>query len=223
VHLGDDEKDALGLEVLVRHAVRPQQLGPAHLEPDRIYAVVHDAGLVRLGVPRHNLYRVTVNGYSFRKIHHTTSFGQNITNPALCKTQPGKKTPRHKGNRGLRRFNGFGPERHKGNRGFHGFHGLNGFVGHEDAKTRRVQVLVRHGLTWRGLWPQPNPKHEIRNPKQIQITETQNSKQTITSYFDGGYGNRIPISSRKNKNLTDCSTIGERRQNVEQQTLNYEQ
>jgi len=28
-----------------------------------------------------------------------------------------------------------------------------------------------HGLTWRGLWPQPNPKLEIRNPKQIQMTK----------------------------------------------------
>jgi len=88
---------------------------------------------------------------------------------------------------------------------------------------------------WRGPWPQPNPKHypsaslrtRIRNPKpagpqgpwrgwspgwlaplapQIRITETQNSKQTITSYFDGGYGSRIRISSKKNKKLKDCST-----------------
>jgi hypothetical protein len=69
-------------------------------------------------------------------------------------------------------------------------------------------------FTWRGLWPQPNPKHHpperrrtrIRNPKQIRITETQNSKQTITSYFDGGYGRRIPISNRKNKKSKDCIT-----------------
>ena len=67
---------------------------------------------------------------------------------------------------------------------------------------------------WRGPWPQPNPKHypsaslrtRIRNPKQIRITETQNSKQTITSYFDGGYGSRIPISRTKNNKLKDCST-----------------
>jgi len=36
--------------------------------------------------------------------------------------------------------------------------------------------------------------------------KTQNSKQTITSYFDGGYGSRIPISSTKDNKLKDCST-----------------
>jgi hypothetical protein len=29
-----------------------------------------------------------------------------------------------------------------------------------------------------GLGPQRNTKHEIRNPKQIRITKTQNSKRT---------------------------------------------
>jgi hypothetical protein len=53
-----------------------------------------------------------------------------------------------------------------------------------------AQPALDDGPAWRGLWPQPNPKHEIRNPKQIRITKTQNSKQTITSYFDGGYGRR---------------------------------
>jgi len=72
-------------------------------------------------------------------------------------------------------------------------------------KTRR-QEESGHGFTWRGLWPQPNPKHEIRNPKQIRITKTQNSKQTITSYFDGGYGSRIPISRIKNNKLKHCIT-----------------
>jgi hypothetical protein len=27
-----------------------------------------------------------------------------------------------------------------------------------------------------GRWPQPNPKHEFRNPKQIQITKNSNFK-----------------------------------------------
>jgi hypothetical protein len=59
-----------------------------------------------------------------------------------------------------------------------------------------------------------NPKHDpsaslrtrIRNLRQIRITKTENPKQTITSYFDGGYGSRIPISSKKNKKLKDCIT-----------------
>jgi hypothetical protein len=86
----------------------------------------------------------------------------------------------------------------------------------EEGSRRRSGVSDPHvqHTARRGLWPQPNPKHypperrrtRIRNLRQIRITETQNSKQTITSYFDGGYGSRIPISSRKNEKLKDCST-----------------
>jgi len=57
----DHEANTLGLEVSVRYAVGTQKLGPPHLEPDRINAVVHHPGLVGLGVTRHNLYPVTAN------------------------------------------------------------------------------------------------------------------------------------------------------------------
>jgi len=32
-------------------------------------------------------------------------------------------------------------------------------------------------------WPQANPKPKIRNPKQIQILQTRNSKQNVQKYF----------------------------------------
>jgi hypothetical protein len=51
-------------------------------------------------------------------------------------------------------------------------------------------------------------KPEILN--KSESPKTQNSKQTITSYFDGGYGSRIPISSTKNNKLKDCITEREK-------------
>ena len=44
-------------------------------------------------------------------------------------------------------------------------------------------------------------KSEALNPKSETNPNHQNSKfkTNITAYFDGGYGSRIPISSRKNK------------------------
>ena len=35
---------------------------------------------------------------------------------------------------------------------------------------------IRKRNTWRGLWPQPNSKHEFLNPKQIQMTKKQKFK-----------------------------------------------
>ena len=76
-YLGDDEKKACRLEGRVRQPVGPKQLGPAHLEPDRIYAVMHDPGLVGLDVPGHNFDFMPVNRQTFRKIRHTT-FLKNV-------------------------------------------------------------------------------------------------------------------------------------------------
>jgi hypothetical protein len=58
---------------------------------------------------------------------------------------------------------------------------------------------------WRNQWPQPNPKHEILNPKQILITKTQISKQTAIYYQQSVYDNLLKTSI-ENKKLKDSGT-----------------
>ena len=57
-------------------------------------------------------------------------------------------------------------------------------------------------------------KSEALNPKSETNPNHQNSKfkTNITAYFDGGYDSRIPISSRKNRELKDCSTENKRQE-----------
>jgi hypothetical protein len=61
-------------------------------------------------------------------------------------------------------------------------------------------------ITWRGQRPQPNPKHEIRNPKQIPITKTQNSKRAATPCQQSVYDSRPSKSTIKSKKLNYCIT-----------------
>jgi len=79
-------------------------------------------------------------------------------------------------------------------------------------------LRIGHGFTRRGLKAATKSEalsaagcKQIRNSKpagwspgwlaplapQIRITKTQDSKQTITSYFDSGYGSLIAISGKK--------------------------
>jgi len=57
----------------------------------------------------------------------------------------------------------------------------------------------------------PEGRSQIRSTKseilnKSESPKTRNSKQTIASYFDGGYCSPIPISSIKNNVLKDCIT-----------------
>ena len=47
----DRQRDALGLEVAVRRSAGAQEVGSSDLEPDEVVRAIHDAHLVRLGVP----------------------------------------------------------------------------------------------------------------------------------------------------------------------------
>jgi len=69
VKFGDNHVETFPLEVAVSKAVGAEKFGSAHFEVNWVHAVVDDACLVGLAVPRHNGYRVGLNGCFFRENH----------------------------------------------------------------------------------------------------------------------------------------------------------
>jgi len=77
---GYDKKHAGRLKITIGYTVGAQKLRASHLKPHGMDAVVDDAGLVRLGVPGYNGYRMSVNRYALRKSHNPKNSKSEIRN-----------------------------------------------------------------------------------------------------------------------------------------------
>jgi hypothetical protein len=92
IQFGDDHIETFPFEVFVGKAVDAEKLGSAHLEIDRIDAVMDNAGLVGFAIARNDGYRVRLNRCFFGKFHIYQVLREPNRNEKKFKTSNSRKT-----------------------------------------------------------------------------------------------------------------------------------